>query len=100
VSLEKTAVVDIGNWDVNSWQHVAPSVSNVLTQLESYYVASIPKQSQKLLVWRILARCPVLSPSRDAAGDKQVYGGHGTCRPYSSSASGSVSLPLGTWSSR
>lgn len=42
VSLEKAAVVDSGNWEVNSWRLLAPSVNNVLTQLESYDVASIP----------------------------------------------------------
>nr|DAV14589.1 MAG TPA: hypothetical protein [Bacteriophage sp.] len=29
-----------------------------MTQLESYDVATVSKQSQKLLVKRILARCP------------------------------------------
>lgn len=28
----------------------------------------------------------------DVAGNKQVYGGFGTCKPYASSASGSASL--------
>ena len=58
MSLEKAAVVDSGNWDVNSWRRVVPSVKHVLTQLESYDVATVSKQSQKLLVKRILARCP------------------------------------------
>ena len=46
MSLEKAAVVDSGNWDVNSWRRVVPSVKHVLTQLESYDVATVSKQSQ------------------------------------------------------
>lgn len=58
MSLEKAAVVDSGNWDIISWRRVIPGVKHVLIELESYDVATVSKQSQKLLVKRILARCP------------------------------------------
>lgn len=35
----------------------------------------------------------------DVAGNKQIYGGVRTCTRNAGSASGSASLPLGTWSS-
>lgn len=35
---------------------------------------------------------PYATRRDDVAGNKQVYGGFGTCKPYASSASGSASL--------